>query len=119
MREIVALGEFDFIDILHRRYSDPFALLNQMVRAGCLTWFVRSLIEKHADDENDRMLWGMYLHKVFDGRSFEEYKEQVMKRVKAQQEQERLLHDPQAIASTVVKSKRIMDMMNRNMKGGE
>lgn len=58
------------MDLLFKRYADPFCLLDGMIRTKRFFEFVLKLIEIH----NNEKLYDLWLHKVID-KSFEEFKE--------------------------------------------
>lgn len=58
------------MDLLFKRYTDPFLLINQMIMMSCFADFIFELL--HKDDEDK--LWDLYLHKVETDKSFDEFK---------------------------------------------
>ncbi len=63
------------MDLLFKRYASPFLLLDQFILCGQFEDFVPELIEL---DDHDR-LWEVWLNKTtFDGRSFIQWKEDVL-----------------------------------------
>lgn len=62
--------------MLFQRYSDPLALLNQMIRTGRLYEFVDEIITIRNEETEDQALWECWLHKDFE-RSFAEFLEAV------------------------------------------
>ena len=62
------------MDLLFKRYADPFSLINQMIVMSCFADFI--LESLHNDDE-DR-LWDLYLHKVEGDKSFNDFKDYVI-----------------------------------------
>lgn len=65
------------MDLIHKRYASPFPLLDSLIENRQFDEYVQFLLNKEAEDKNDRMLWEYYLHKVFD-RSFDEFKKDTL-----------------------------------------
>lgn len=61
-----------FFDLLYRRYANPMPLINGMIKSKRLYEFVNKLIELHNDEEKDKTLWDVWLHRVFD-KTFPEF----------------------------------------------
>ncbi len=51
-------------------------LVNQMIRTRRLEEFVKQLVEYHNEEMEDKSLWEIWLHKVFD-KSFAEFRQAV------------------------------------------
>lgn len=62
------------MDLLFKRYANPFPLIDQMIAMSCFADFI--LESLHNDDE-DR-LWDLYLHKVQEDKSFNDFKDDVI-----------------------------------------
>lgn len=62
------------MDLLFKRYANPFPLIDQMIVMSCFADFI--LESLHNDDE-DR-LWDLYLHKVQADKSFNDFKDDVI-----------------------------------------
>lgn len=58
------------MDLLAKRYASPFFVLEEYVRQGRVCEFVIEVNEIH----NDEQLWELWLHKVFEEKSFDEWK---------------------------------------------
>ena len=54
------------MDMLFRRYASPMTLLDGMIRRGKFASFIRESIEMHNRDEEEKIIWEMWLHKCFD-----------------------------------------------------
>lgn len=54
------------MDMLFRRYANPLPLLDGMIRRGKFASFIRESIEMHNRDEEEKLVWEMWLHKCFD-----------------------------------------------------
>lgn len=61
-----------FWDMLYQRYSNPMALLQQMLDTGELPEFIDSVIGWHNDEKEENWLWEYWLHKVFE-QPFDEF----------------------------------------------
>ena len=61
------------MDLLFRRYADPFLIVSQMLYAGKFAEFIPQIFKK---EEEDR-LWELYIHS-HSNKTFAEYKEEVM-----------------------------------------
>ena len=64
------------MDLLYRRYTSPFSLLDVMIAGGRFGSFARFLLKKEAEEKNEAMMWEFFLHKVY-GKSFAEFKEEL------------------------------------------
>lgn len=64
-------------------------LINGMIRTKRLLEFVDKLIELHNDEEKDRVMWDVWLHRVFD-KSFNEFRNAMDENKKAAPTQEEL-----------------------------
>lgn len=61
------------MDLLFKRYANPFLFVDQMILIGQFSKFVTEIIEKDADDN----LWRFFIHKV-EGQTFYEWKESLV-----------------------------------------
>lgn len=52
--------------MLFQRYSDPFTLVNNMIRSRRLNEFVIQFMKLRNQDVEEKTVWEMWLHKVFD-----------------------------------------------------
>lgn len=57
------------MDLLFKRYANPFILLDSCILTGRLTDFILEFIDVH----NDETMWDVWIHRVHD-KSFEEFK---------------------------------------------
>ena len=57
------------MDLLFKRYADPFSLLNGYIQTGRFSEFIRSFCERQTEDE----MWEYFLHKVYD-KSYADFK---------------------------------------------
>ena len=82
-----------------------------MVQSGVFSDFVSSLVEAVQEDENKRMMWEFYLHKVFSG-SFEDFRES-LRRETADKTMPK-----SSIEATIKQSQKILNNFNPEKKGG-
>ena len=61
------------MDLLSKRYASPYFFLNGMIQTGRLVEFVDYFIETTNHENDEKIMWDMYLHKVFD-KTFDEFK---------------------------------------------
>lgn len=101
------------MDLLYQRYADPLPLLEKMVAAGRLTWFVTNLLDAVDKEKYENEIWELYLHKVFDNRSFADFKRDTMNKARSAISHKTLENNPKAVVNTVNKSYKIMEMMNK------
>ena len=62
------------MDLLFKRYASPFLFINGMIQAGRFAEFVDYFCETVHEEENERTSWEFFLHKVFDDRSYKDFK---------------------------------------------
>lgn len=55
------------MDLLFSRYASPFLIVNQMIQYNRFSEFIDEILLI----EEDRKLWEVYLHKVFDKSYFD------------------------------------------------
>lgn len=60
------------MDMLFKRYSNPFPLLDCMILSGGFSTFVSSFMAAVREEENEKTAWEYYLHKVYSG-SFNDF----------------------------------------------
>lgn len=58
------------MDLIFKRYSSPFLIINEMIINGQLLKFINKIL----DIQNDERVYDIWLHRVFD-KSFEQFKE--------------------------------------------
>ncbi len=61
------------MDLLFKRYANPFLLLDNLIATGRFLEFILELI----DIQNEEKIYDVWLHKVFD-KGFDAFKEAVM-----------------------------------------
>ena len=76
------MNDLKFYDLLFRRYASPMQLVSQMIRTRRLEEFVMQLVEMHNDEMEDKSLWEIWLHKIFD-KSFADFRNEVTGEKKA------------------------------------
>lgn len=57
------------MDMLFRRYANPMVFMNGMIKARRFTEFVDELLKLYKEDkeeEKEKILWDLWLHRVFD-----------------------------------------------------
>lgn len=62
--------------MLFQRYSDPLTLVDKMIQSRRLNEFVIQFMKLRNKDVEDKTIWEMWLHKVFD-KTFGEFKDSV------------------------------------------
>lgn len=60
------------MDLLFKRYADPFSLITGYIRTCRFQEFIRTFIEQKTEDDK----WEFYLHRVW-GKSYEQYCEEL------------------------------------------
>ena len=63
------------MDLLFKRYASPYLLLDSMMAAGRLAEFVYELVGIVNRENEEKSMWELYLHKVFD-KSYYEFVEE-------------------------------------------
>lgn len=94
------MNDLRFYDLLFKRYADPMALLNRMIKMRRLEEFVREFVVIHNEETEDKTLWEIWLHRIFD-KGFDEFKKSLGKNNEAAPTQEE-------IKNTVMESKNIL-----------
>lgn len=60
------------MDLLFKRYANPFLLLDNLISSSRLQEFINELLDIH----NDEQIYDIWVRRVFD-KTFEEFKRQV------------------------------------------
>ena len=60
------------MDLLSKRYANPCFFLDGMIQTGRFSEFVDSFITAYHKEEENRVNWEFYLHKVLEG-SFSDF----------------------------------------------
>ncbi len=66
------------MDLLFKRYANPFAIMDEMLSVGKMTDFIIHLVRQ----EQEEMQWDVWLHKI-EGLGFEEYKAKLAEKNKS------------------------------------
>ena len=65
------LGFNEFWDLIFKRYSSPFSLLDSLIENNMFSKFIENMINKY----NDELLWDIYINNIeYIGTSFNEFK---------------------------------------------
>lgn len=96
------------MDLLFKRYADPFALLSGYIQTGRLCEFITTFCDQKIEDDR----WEYFLHKVWD-KSYTEFCEvlQVSQDLHEMSDEE--------MEATVKKSMDILGNFNPNQEEGE
>lgn len=60
------------MDLLFKRYADPFIFLDGMIATGRMHEFVREITAIQNKENENNTLWEFFLHKVYD-KSYSEF----------------------------------------------
>lgn len=96
------------MDLLFKRYADPFSLMNGYIQTSRLCEFIHAFIEQKQEDDR----WEFYIHKVWD-KSYDEFCESLHT---SQDMQEMSVDD---IEATIQKSMDILGNFNPDKEEGE
>lgn len=96
------------MDLLFKRYADPFSLLNGYIQTSRFCEFIQEFIKQKTQDDR----WEYYLHKVW-GQSFDEFCETL------QTSQEQRAMSDAEIETTVKESMNILGNFNPIQEEGE
>lgn len=96
------------MDLLFKRYADPFSLLNGYIQTSRFCEFINVLCEQQIEDDR----WELYLHKVWD-KSFAEFEES-LKVTQAQMQMSEF-----DVETTVRKSMDILGNFNPELEEGD
>lgn len=97
-----------FMDLLFKRYADPFALLTGYIQTSRFCEFVDLFCEQKIEDDR----WDYFLHKVWD-KSYAEFRESL------QLSQELKMMTDVEMEATIKKSMNILGSFNPKMEEGE
>ena len=62
--------------MIFQRYADPFRLLNGMISAGRFDEYIHELLKIHNEEQEDKTVWELWLHKVHD-KSYNAFRETI------------------------------------------
>lgn len=97
------------MDLLFKRYADPFSLMDGYIQTSRLCEFIYVFIEQKQEDDK----WEYFIHKVWDGKSYSEFCESLQT---SQGLQEMSDED---IETTIKKSMDILGNFNPEQEEGE
>jgi len=96
------------MDLLFKRYADPFTLLTGYIQTSRFCEFINTFCEQKIEDDR----WEYFLHKVWD-KSFSEFCDALQ----VTQDQQEMSED--SIEATVKKSMNILGNFNPEKEEGE
>ena len=96
------------MDLLFKRYADPFSLMNGYIQTSRMCEFIQAFIEQKTEDER----WEYFLHKVWD-KTYSEFCEALQTSQDLQQMSD------EDIEMTVKKSMNILGNFNPDQEEGE
>lgn len=60
--------------MLAQRYASPFVVLDEMLQCGTFYEFILEINQITYEEREESQLWDIWLHKIFDGTSFRDWK---------------------------------------------
>jgi hypothetical protein len=96
------------MDLLFKRYADPFSLINGYIQTSRLCDFIHAFIEQKQEDDK----WEYFIHKVWD-KSYSEFCQAL------QTSQDLQEMSDEDIETTVKKSMEILGNFNPEKEEGE
>ena len=60
------------MDLLFTRYASPYLLVDELIKTGRLSEFVDELVDWKNKENEEKIKWDIYLHKVFN-QSYQEF----------------------------------------------
>ena len=96
------------MDLLFKRYADPFTLMDGYIRTSRFCEFIRGFIEQKKEDDR----WEYFIHKVW-GKSYDEFCESLQ----TTQDLQGMSEDD--IEATIKKSMDILGNFNPEQEEGE
>lgn len=96
------------MDLLFKRYADPFSLLNGYIQTSRMCDFIDAFIEQKTEDDR----WEFFIHRVWD-KSYAEFCETLQ----TSQEMQEMSDDD--IETTIQKSMNILGNFNPDKEEGE
>ena len=96
------------MDLLFKRYADPFSLMNGYIQTARFCEFINAVIKQKNEDDR----WEYFLHKVWD-KSFDEFCEAL------QTSQDLHAMSDEEIETTVKNSMNILGNFNPEKEEGE
>lgn len=96
------------MDLLFKRYADPFTLMNGYIQTSRLCEFITAITKQKKEDDQ----WEFFLHKVWD-KTYSEFCEALQ----TSQDMQEMSDDD--IETTIKKSMNILGNFNPNEEEGE
>ena len=96
------------MDLLFKRYADPFSLMNGYIQTSRMCEFIRAFIEQKVEDDK----WEYFIHKVWD-KSYSEF----CATLQISQDLQEMSDED--IETTVKKSMNILGNFNPEQEEGE
>jgi hypothetical protein len=100
------------MDLLFKRYANPFPFMDGMIQTGRFYEFVRQIIEKENSEREEQTAWEYFLHKVWEG-SFADFLSGMENDKKNKQMSEKTME------TTIKDSMNILKNFNPIKKGGD
>lgn len=97
-----------FMDLLFKRYADPFSLMDGFIQTSRLCEFIHTFSRQKAEDDK----WDYFLHKVWD-KSYSEY----CQALQTSQDLQNMSED--TIETTIKKSMNILGNFTPEKEEGE
>lgn len=60
------------MDLLFKRYANPFLFIEETIKTDSFSGFVSDFVEILNEENEDKVLWEFYLHRVFE-KSYSEF----------------------------------------------
>lgn len=96
------------MDLLFKRYADPFTLLNGYIQTSRMCEFIRTFVKQNQEDDR----WEYFLHKIWD-KSYSEFCEALQ----TSQDLQEMSDDD--IETTLKESMEILGNFNPEKEEGE
>lgn len=100
------------MDLLFKRYASPFSFVDGMIKTRRFCDFVMNFVKTTNEEEEEKVNWEFWLHKVFKG-TYNEFKEEL--KTNAQN----LSMSKETIETTVQNSLDILKTFKPTKQGGE
>lgn len=100
------------MDLLFKRYANPYFFINGMIQSGRFNEFVVQFVSTKNTEEAEEMQWQFYLHKVFD-MSYQDYIAEV------ENNKKNMSMTKRTIETTVQHSIDILNKFSPDERGGE
>lgn len=100
------------MDLLFKRYADPFSFINGMISTGRFCEWVLQIIQTINKENSEKTSWEFYLHKVWEG-TYAEFADEMENNA---QNQDMTVDD---IEATITESMDILKNFTPEKEGGE